>query len=145
MSKNDQIDELITSAITSSNVSEQSQIIAILKNNNIEINQSSLSRRMKKIGIIKINGCYKLPATSSCNENIIFINMARPNMIVIHTTPGMASSIAFKIDQFLDFKQNKVRGILATIAGDDTILVIIDVKYRIEVMLEAIESLLAIF
>lgn len=126
------IDQAILSVIENNFILEQEEILDFLKKNNFEITQSSLSRRLKKLNIIKQNGIYK-PIQSKNNEQLLHIDIAEPNMLIIHTLPGNASSLAYKIDQMLDYKKpSKKSGILGTIAGDDTILVIIDIKYSLE-------------
>ena len=56
--------------------------------------------------------------------------------IVIHTLPGAASTVAFHLDREANI------GIVGTIAGDDTILVILDNKEKFSSLLELFKSYL---
>ena len=58
------------------------------------------------------------------------------NFVVIHTLPGSANSVAYIIDQ------GHEKEVLGTIAGDDTILVILRSPEDIEVFMKRIQQLL---
>lgn len=123
--------------ITSSEMSSQEEVIQALKNQGIVVTQSTLSRDLKRLKVAKItNGkgkyhyaipnetTYKrqhqpepildLPPTQGY-ESINFSG----NMAVIRTRPGFASSIASNIDSA------SLKDVLGTIAGDDTIFLVI--------------------
>jgi transcriptional regulator of arginine metabolism len=132
------IDKIIVTLIKSQKISEQSQLLDLLKSQGIDIIQSSISRRLKKLNIIKNNGFYVINEIN----NILKYTIAEPNLIIIHTSPGIASSIAYKLDNYLQHKQSITKGILATIAGDDTVLVVIDIKFSLVNTLQNIKDLL---
>lgn len=59
------------------------------------------------------------------------IQLSEYGLIVLHTHPGNASSLAYYLDRkYVAFssQENSSSGILGTIAGDDTILLIIKGK-----------------
>ena len=58
-------------------------------------------------------------------DNVIKIDKVE-YFIVLHTLPGGASTVAFYLDQ------SKIEGIIGTIAGDDTILIITNNKETTE-------------
>lgn len=109
-------------------ISNQEELLKELEDSGFSITQATLSRDIKQLKIAKVhesNGeyAYRLPAESgkilhdkatSERMNIEFSG----NLAVVRTRPGYAMGIASDIDS------NAPHEILATIAGDDTILVI---------------------
>lgn len=93
-----------------------------------EVNQSTISRCLRKLGAIKTfspdgDAFYKLPTDpsppaveASIADLVTSINH-NESLVVIHTSPGSASLIARHLDHFAPGR------ILGTIAGDDTIFV----------------------
>ena len=92
-----------------------------------KVNQSKISRLLRKINAIKVkneNGemVYHLPhdatppPVASTLEDLVIEVLANESMIIIRTSPGAASLIARIID-------HKKCEILGTIAGDDSIFV----------------------
>jgi arginine repressor len=115
-------------------VGSQEELQSLLKAQNCEVTQATLSRDLKLLKVAKTplsNGMYKyaLPAHNKVLleteiSGVNFINSAvlsidfSGQLAVIKTKPGYASAIAWDID---NLSTNEVLG---TIAGDDTILVI---------------------
>jgi transcriptional regulator of arginine metabolism len=125
MDKEDFLDKHILNIISKFKIKEQSELQNFLEEKGLKISQATLSRRLKKLNVVKIAGRY-----SSHNHQyiptILDINTSASGIIVIHTLPGSASSLAFFIDQkyILQNKDQKHSVILGTIAGDDTIILI---------------------
>lgn len=143
------VEELISSTINKKIVVEQQQLLDVLKAYGVQLTQSSLSRKLKKLSIFKMNGRYKTPSKNSyLHQNLVHIDIQYPCTIIIHTIPGTAASLAWNLDQHLDFKpsnpalKNKIKGILGTIAGDDTIFVAISNDYSITKVKKQIEHFL---
>jgi transcriptional regulator of arginine metabolism len=94
---------------------------------NFQVNQSTISRDLKKLGAIRTNDAhgqavYLLPPTAEPNLKTGFSDLVQEvvtngSLIVIHTTVGSASLVARHLDRL------KPEGILGTIAGDDTIFI----------------------
>jgi transcriptional regulator of arginine metabolism len=114
-----------------------------------EVNQSTISRDLKRLGAIKGSDAegrtiYKLSEESASPlvpENIaqglkdlVLSIEDNGSLIVIHTTPGSASLIARHLDS------RKPANILGTIAGDDTIFVAPRNNKEIHVTLEKIRN-----
>ncbi len=115
---NDDIIEIIKRGIN-----EQQVLLSELTKIGHSITQSSISRRLKKMGIKKIGGKYRLPKSEESKiKNIAFI---KPNLVVIHTLPGHANAIGAIIDETL-VSNPKYQEFVGTIAGDDTIFVAIE-------------------
>lgn len=114
--------QIIKEVITSNEIYEQRHLLKLLMKRGINITQSSLSRRLKKLGVSKVNGVYKVKQESSLKIEVI---ASSPNIVVIKTKPGHADYVATQIDNHnFDF-------ILGCIAGDDTIFACINTKYDI--------------
>lgn len=129
--------ETLRMLISSRELSCQEEVLAALQEEGFELTQATLSRDMKQLKVAKaasMNGnyVYVLPNVTMYKrvktpgqvremmkvpgfKSIQFAG----NMAVIKTLPGYASSIAYTIDV------NPVNGILGTIAGDDTIFIVV--------------------
>lgn len=122
--------------LSSRKASGQAEILGLLAEMGTHITQATLSRDLKQLGAARIieGGEYKyvLPTTPRYkrvgNDEDLSEMMKMPgflsitfsgNMGVIKTRPGYASSIAYNIDN------GNINGILGTIAGDDTIFIVV--------------------
>ena len=109
-------------------ISNQEELLKELMNSGFSLTQATLSRDIKQLKIAKVhNGegdyVYSLPqeevakAFSQVDRQLPYVEFSG-NLAVIRTRPGYAMGIASDIDN------HSRKEILATIAGDDTILVI---------------------
>ena len=111
----------------------QKQLVRVLADAGLETTQSSVSRALKKIQAVKSvddsgNTVYRLPVSPAAPQpapspSEIFESLAlgvdhNEHLIVVHTKPGTAMTVAKFID---DRKFDEVMG---TVAGDDTIMII---------------------
>ncbi len=121
----DALHELLTEGAAGT----QEEICRMLENQGHEVNQTKVSRLLRKLGAVKVKDergqvVYWLPKeppppeTSSPVSSLIFEIMANENMILVHTTPGAASLVA----RLLDYRQKETE-IIGTVAGDDTIFI----------------------
>ena len=119
--------QIIRDLITDQEISNQDELLKKLIDLEIIVTQATLSRDLRELKVSKVpnsSGQYiyrltesALPtATVTHNENmsLVFSN----NIGVIKTKPGYANRIAFEIDN------TYFNSILGTIAGDDTLLII---------------------
>lgn len=122
--------------ISSQEIGSQDEMLTELKNQGFQLTQATLSRDLKQLKVAKaanINGnyvyvlpndiMYKRPTDLNPTEMLMhtgFISLDYSgNIAVIKTKPGYASSMAYDID-------NRIYdNILGTIAGDDTIMLIL--------------------
>ena len=124
---------LIADFIDSENVSSQNQLKGLLKKNNIQITQATLSRDLNELGAIKKrlkNGrlIYVLPKNQDNNaqikiaknalEDFVLDVEAVSNQVVVKTTTAAAQVIAESIDNLY------IDNIVASIAGDNVVLII---------------------
>ena len=124
---------LIADFIDSGRVSSQNQLKGLLKKNNIQITQATLSRDLNELGAIKkrlTNGSliYVLPKNQDNNAQVKiskkaledFVLDVKPvsNQVVVKTTTAAAQVIAESIDNLY------IDNIVASIAGDNVVLII---------------------
>ncbi|QRN04663.1 ArgR family transcriptional regulator [Legionella sp. MW5194] len=132
MSHDEIIDDLIVNIVQTEVIAEQSDLQQSLKKRGYDIPQATLSRRLKKMKIAKVAGFYKvidyhqpgLPLVLNCQVSDF-------GLIVLQTHPGNASSLAYYLDRkYVSFSAQEPSdsGILGTIAGDDTVLLILKSK-----------------
>lgn len=97
-------------------VANQAEIVAALQQAGFSCTQSSVSRDLADLNALKKNGRYVL-APSGPTLDIVSVEPAGPNLLVVKTPIGAASLIGVQIDS-LNLSQ-----IVGTIAGDDTIFI----------------------
>jgi transcriptional regulator of arginine metabolism len=107
-------------------VANQVELVKLLEARGIEATQSSVSRDMRDLGIVRVKGRYVISTWSPVDEikfqvAMSFVremNPAGPHLIVITTVPGTARIVATAIDG-TGWHQD----IVGTVAGDDTLFV----------------------
>ena len=136
----------IRDILTSERISTQEELCEELRNRGYEITQATVSRDIKELSLVKIPDekgyRYALPDARSprssfvrirrvFQESVVYYDYSE-NIVVIKTIPGAAQSIASLIDS-LDNSH-----ILGTVAGDDTIFVVVK-------PIEAVEEVVRVF
>ena len=112
--------ETLAEIIRSKNIGSQSLLLAELERLGIRATQASISRDLVELGIVKIKGIYRLPSlgtTESPMGQIVDIDTAGENLIVVKTPPGQASMTALAVDRA------KIPGVVGPVAGDDTFFI----------------------
>lgn len=125
MSRHPFEDDVLLKTVKNNSFAEQSDLQVALKDKGIDMPQATLSRRLKKLNIAKVNGIYQIVKQHKATS-IIKITQLPPNLIVINTLPGHANSVAYIIDD--EFVTEQIFGIIGSIAGDDTIFIAVDHK-----------------
>ena len=123
----------IMEIISTKNVETQEQLLQELQEAGFTGTQATISRDIKELRIVKeltALGTYRysaaakeVPSTFSARLNTIFRECVTGfdyamNLVVIHTLPGLAGAAASALDAM------KMSVVLGTIAGDDTVLVV---------------------
>lgn len=128
--------KILLDIISKESLRDQEELLQKIKKRGIEMTQSTLSRRLKKLGVKKRHGVYiAIPERmqSDLSRLIKRIDRAPPNLLVLHTLPGHAQALAYQLDyvsandpQSLESQNDETgfKEILGTIAGDDTILIV---------------------
>ncbi|MEO7971742.1 MAG: arginine repressor [bacterium] len=80
--------------------------------------QSSLSRDLEELGIVKHRGHYAIPKSNSgAARGLISLDLCGENLVIARTEPGLASGVAVEIDGAV------ISEIVGTLAGEDTIFI----------------------
>jgi len=134
--KNDRL-EAIKLLISSQEIGSQKELLEALEAEGFIVTQATLSRDLKQLKVAKaasMNGRYvyvlpnetmyrrvqkPLPAREMMLTPGFLSIQFSGNIGVIKTRPGYASSIAYNIDN------SEIPEILGTIAGDDTIMIVV--------------------
>lgn len=128
--------DAIKMIISSKEIGSQEELLQELNQEGFELTQATLSRDLKQLKVAKaasMNGkyvyvlpndiMYKRSGEQSAGEMLLnngFVSLHfSGNLAVIKTRPGYASSMAYDIDN------QECDDILGTIAGDDTILLVL--------------------
>ena len=146
--------EALKMLISSMELGSQEEVLRMLEKEGFKLTQATLSRDLKQLKVAKaasMNGKYgyvlpndtmykRITKPISAIEMLkssgyVSINFSG-NMGVIKTRPGYASSIAYNIDA------SDVPHIIGTIAGDDTIFIVIKEGYSHEEVISALRSLI---
>ncbi|MBS0603417.1 MAG: arginine repressor [Verrucomicrobia bacterium] len=131
--------------------STQEDLCEALVKQGYEINQSKISRLLRKVGSIKVTNeqgqtVYSIPrepappAISTPIQDLVVDIVSNESLVVIFTSPGSASMVA----RILDYNQTKTQ-ILGCIAGDDTIFVAPKSTKNIQKLCQEIKLLLGGF
>jgi transcriptional regulator of arginine metabolism len=96
----------------------QAELRDSLERAGVPATQSSLSRDMEELGIVKHRGHYTVPRSNgAAARGLLSLDLAGENLVVARTEPGRASGVAVEIDGAA------MSEIVGTIAGEDTIFV----------------------
>lgn len=100
-------------------ITTQQKLLDLLQRAGVPATQSSVSRDLEELGIIKHRGFYRLPQApdGASARGLLSLMPACDCMLVARCEPGLASSVAVEIDRA------RIPEIAGTIAGDDTIFV----------------------
>jgi transcriptional regulator of arginine metabolism len=107
-------------------IRKQEDLVRLLKKEGHEVTQSSVSRDLRDMGVLKASGRYVLPPDEAIRTNGDFATLAQfvrelrragPSLTILKTTIGAAQSVAVAIDRA---EWPEVAG---TISGDDTIFI----------------------
>lgn len=111
--------ELLAELISATRIERQDQLAEALDRRGFSVTQSSISRDLLDLGVVKTHGYYSLPMRpqSEAGIGILSLDTAGENMIVGRTRSGMASAVTVRIDA------ERIPEIVGTIAGDDTIFI----------------------
>ena len=126
--------EFIKKVIAEQEISKQDELVKILNENNFKSTQATVSRDINELGLVKVSGKtvkskYAMPEEkfdmSISNDKVItllktfILSVERAkNLVVVKTLVGNGSSCGMAIDKI------KPKGVVGSIAGDDTLLIV---------------------
>ena len=108
----------ILSLIRATPIGTQGELTAHLERAGVPTTQSSVSRDLEELGIVKHRGRYTQPrADGAAARGLLSLDLAGDVLVIARTEPGLASAVAVQVDAAA------IPEIVGTIAGEDTIFV----------------------
>src|SRR5215510_5866405 len=108
----------ILSLIRAKPIGTQEDLRALLDRSGVPSTQSSVSRDLEELGVVKQHGHYTLPRTNgTAARGLLSLDHAGESLIIARTVPGHASPVAVVIDAAA------MPEVVGTIAGEDTIFI----------------------
>ena len=107
-------------------VHRQADLTRLLREQGYEVTQSSVSRDLRDLGVLKASGRYVLPPEdltrthgnfATLGQFVRGLRRAGASLTVLRTTTGAAQSVAVAIDR-ADWPE-----VVGTLSGDDTIFI----------------------
>jgi transcriptional regulator of arginine metabolism len=99
-------------------IGTQADLRAHLEKSGVPTTQSSLSRDLDELGVVKQRGHYTLPRTNgTTTRGLLSLDQAGDSLVIARTVPGLASAVAVEIDAAA------LPEVVGTIAGEDTIFI----------------------
>lgn len=142
--------ELILKIISEKEVFGQKELLEELNNLGVSVTQATISRDINELKLVRTNGLTKKyryqkayvstqvsPAHISLLKGIIDSVIFANNLIVIKTHAGSANTAGKIIDEF------SFNNVLGTIAGDDTLLMVLQTKTDAEVITQKIKEIVS--
>jgi len=140
---------VIKELLKTSKIQSQEDLQELLSQRGFAVTQATLSRDMKALRIVKMHDpelgyAYHIPAFGSKNSAGKSVNPSIDGIVslefsdsfaVIKTKPGFASVVASIVDNSVG------KMLMGTIAGDDTVLLMLRSKYTHQEILSEISSL----
>ena len=108
----------ILSLIRARPIGTQEDLRALLERAGVAATQSSVSRDLEELGVVKHHGHYTLPRTNgAATRGLLSLDQAGDTLIIARTVPGLASAVAVELDAA------GIAELVGTIAGEDTIFI----------------------
>jgi len=117
----------ILELISTQRIHTQEELVEALAKEGWDVTQSSVSRDIAELGLIKVDGAYHRPLPDErrtvdpnelrIREGVLRADPAGDALVVLRTPPGDANGVAVAIDR-LAWPE-----VVGTLAGDDTIFV----------------------
>lgn len=144
--------QLILEIIESKPITTQEELAQELRTRGIPTTQATISRDIKELQLVKVpagGDVYRYARPQQqldsprsqerlrrlFQDAVVNVDFSE-NIIVVHTLPGAAQGVASAIDQ-VGWQE-----IIGTVAGDDTIFVIVKPREIVMQVVERLESLL---
>jgi transcriptional regulator of arginine metabolism len=114
----------ILELISTRAIRTQEELAEVLAAEGWEVTQSSVSRDIATLRLIKVGGAYRRPPRGAnpadpderrIAEGVLAADAAGEALVVLHTPPGEANRVAVALDRLA------WPDVVGTIAGDDTI------------------------
>ncbi len=110
-------------------IASQEELSSVLKQEDVVVTQSTLSRDIRDLGLVKVRGSYRISGEQQSAppdevlrrafEQFVVRTGVSGNIVMIRTSPGNAHSIAVVLDAA------QWPEVMGTVAGDDTVFVLL--------------------
>ena len=108
----------ILNLIRAKRIGTQEELRAELGRSGVPATQSSVSRDLDELGVVKHHGFYALPqANGDAARGLVSLDVAGDVLVIAKCLPGRASAVAVEIDDAA------IAEIVGTLAGEDTIFI----------------------
>ena len=108
----------ILNLIRAKPIGTQEALRSHLERAGVPATQSSVSRDLEELGIVKHHGRYALPhANGDSTRGLLSLDVAGEVLVIAKCLPGRASAVAVEIDDAA------IPEIVGTLAGEDTIFI----------------------
>lgn len=108
----------ILNLIRARRIGTQEALRSQLERAGVPATQSSVSRDLEELGVIKHRGAYALPhANGDAARGLLSLEVAGDVLVIAKCLPGRASAVAVEIDDAA------IPEIVGTLAGEDTIFI----------------------
>ncbi|RNC29241.1 MAG: Arginine repressor [Candidatus Dichloromethanomonas elyunquensis] len=141
----------IQELIANETVRTQEELAQKLLENGFPVTQATISRDIKEMGLVKVPGqgdeyryavrselhpvSYQERLKRMCRESVVSYDDSE-NIIVVKTIPGNAQALASLLDSA------GWREVIGTVAGDDTIFLLVKSKDKVKTILLRISEML---
>jgi transcriptional regulator of arginine metabolism len=110
-------------------ISSQEELCSLLKAERFTVTQSTVSRDIRELGLVKVRGVYQVPGAASgappadvlrrSFSQLIVRSGVSGNILMVKTLPGNGHSLGVVLDAA------QWPEVLGTVAGDDTVFVLL--------------------
>jgi transcriptional regulator of arginine metabolism len=107
-------------------VHTQQELAQALAERGYPATQATISRDMQELGLVRTASGYRIGTPVSALSDLVLEIVQVEFLVVIHTPPGTANVVARALDQ------SELEGIAGTVAGDDTIIVVLADRQAVE-------------
>lgn len=111
------LDQLLLQLLEAHPITDQTDLLERLSAEGHDLTQSTLSRRLKRLGVHKVQGRYRRVEGSAQVLPEVTLAEVPPNLLVLRTAPGFAQALGLSLDA------EPFPGQMGTLAGDDTVFV----------------------
>jgi transcriptional regulator of arginine metabolism len=130
------LDQAILILIERQEVPDQATLIQLLEAQGYATSQGAISRRLARLSVQKRDGHYRRVVPENHPHPPYQVIESPPNLLLLRTGPGYGMTLAIRIDR------NEVAGVAGTLAGEDTVLVVLCPGVEIPAARASLERLL---
>ncbi len=129
----------ILSLIKAKRIETQGDLTTHLKRAGMAATQSSVSRDLLELGVVKRDGFYALPQNSNgaaaSARGLLSLDAAGDCLVVAKCEPGLASAVAVSVDRA------HLPEIVGTLAGEDTVFIAVTERKQQRAMIQKLWKL----